>query len=540
MSATRRIVPRLLAITLATPLATTLACDKGETKSGPEGEAPASTPSPRPTNVSPAAKLPAIELPDAVPAEATGVLVVRTPESLFATIAGFDLLGEPAPEDTKAMREEVDAYLEKRIGLTLTQVDHVTVFISRQKGVAAIIEGTEGEPKGRSVGEHEGATLLALGSSGEEAVAAQHGKLLIVGQTEAVKLALSAAASSGKQLGDEGGPLVDLLTDDSKGVTLAAAVEVGGLPKDLRGELEDFGVERASLRYGTDGLRAVAMGSESSMEKLEMMLKGGLDMLTTQGQRAKEEAMAGDETLTGVAAIYGYHSALRLRKLLVPKLDGKQLSLEVPIRIQDPMLLTAVAGIAAAIAIPAMTKYMRRSKTSEARVQIAKMFDAASAYFNEEHVSRGAIAIIGAGGTIGGVGGGAVGGVAPHACPNDGRPKGNAGLTPPLSVNCNDGPGGRCVPVAGEPKGPGEYSMKLWTDNPVWNGLNFQMEQGHYFHYDFRWENEISGFGACQFTAQAFGDLDDDRILSTYERSGAADEMGVNGAAGLYIDKEVE
>lgn len=532
MPATRRIVPRLLAITLATPLA----CDKGETKSNPEGEAPASTPPARSASKTAAAKLPAIELPDAVPAEATGVLVVRTPESLFATIAGFDLLGEPAPEDTKAMREEIDAYLGKQIGLTLTQVDRVTVFIAREKGVAAVIEGAEGEPKGRSVGEHEGAKLLALGSSGEEAVAAQHDKLLIVGQTEAVKLALSAAAGSGKRLGDEGGPLARLLTDDSKGVMLTAAVEVGGLPKDLQAELAGFGVERAVLRYGTDGLRATAMGSESSMEKLETMLKGGLDMLTTQAQRTKEEAMAGDETLTGVAAIYGYHSAQRMRKLLVPKLDGKQLSLEVPVRIQDPMLLTAVAGIAAAIAIPAMTKYMRRSKTSEARVQIAKMFDAASAYFNEEHVSRGAVAIIGAGGTIGG----AVGGIAPHACPNDGRPKGNAGLTPPLSVNCNEGPGGRCVPVAGEPTGPGEYSMKLWTDNPVWNGLNFQMEQGHYFHYDFRWENEISGFGACQFTAQAFGDLDDDRVFSTYERSGAADEMGVNAAAGLYVDKEVE
>jgi hypothetical protein len=43
-----------------------------------------------------------------------------------------------------------------------------------------------------------------------------------------------------------------------------------------------------------------------------------------------------------------------------------------------------------------------------------------------------------------------------------------------------------------------------------------------------------------QFTAQAFGDLDDDGLFSTFERAGAADENGINAAAGLYIDQEIE
>jgi type IV pilus assembly protein PilA len=64
------------------------------------------------------------------------------------------------------------------------------------------------------------------------------------------------------------------------------------------------------------------------------------------------------------------------------------------------------------------------------------------------------------------------------------------------------------------------------------------MTDPHYFHYDFRWASV--GEGACQFTAQAFGDLDGDGIYSTYERAGAADGLGVNMAAGLYIDQELE
>ena len=168
----------------------------------------------------------------------------------------------------------------------------------------------------------------------------------------------------------------------------------------------------------------------------------------------------------------------------------------------------------------AFVKYVDRSKTSEARVQLAKMVDAASAYFNEEKISPGVLDT-----------------TAAHLCPNDGRLEGEAGMTPPLSVKCGDGPSGRCVPGS---SGPGGYDIRLWTDNPVWNGLNLQVEQGHYFHYNFRWKNDPSGFGSCQFTAQAFGDLDGDGVYSTYERAGAADQLGVNMAAGLYIDQEVE
>src|SRR5690606_17895830 len=129
---------------------------------------------------------------------------------------------------------------------------------------------------------------------------------------------------------------------------------------------------------------------------------------------------------------------------------------------------------------------------------------------------------------------------APHRCPHPpNEPSGgSAGFTP--NVDCNLGPGGRCVPAVGGGANPGYYDMSLWQDNPIWNALNFSQEQAHHFHYDFVATNGLSGFGSCQFTAQAFGDLDADTILSTFERSGAADVHGVNAAAGLYIDQVVE
>ena len=154
------------------------------------------------------------------------------------------------------------------------------------------------------------------------------------------------------------------------------------------------------------------------------------------------------------------------------------------------------------------TNYLQRSKTSESRVHIAKMFDAASSAFNEEQIGAA--------------------GASTHACPNDGRSEGEAGLTPPLSVDCSKG----CEPAS--------YGMQLWTDNKVWSALNFQLEQKHYFHYNFRWKNTPGAYGSCQFTAQAFADLDGDGTYSTFERAGVADENGISASAGLYIDQEVE
>ena len=163
-----------------------------------------------------------------------------------------------------------------------------------------------------------------------------------------------------------------------------------------------------------------------------------------------------------------------------------------------------VLGIMAAIAIPAFTKYMRRSKTSEARVQLANLFDAMSAHYGE-HLK----------------------------CPGD--LEGSAGVTPPVSLNCSTGENGRCTPGG---TGPGGYDAALWTDHPVWSALGFEMRDSHYFHYDVTWTEQPGG--SCQFTVQAFGDLDDDGIFSTFERAGGVDINGVNAAAGLYIDQEVE
>ncbi len=215
------------------------------------------------------------------------------------------------------------------------------------------------------------------------------------------------------------------------------------------------------------------------------------------------------------------------------QIDIKRLKQARGFTLIELMIVVAILGILAVVAVPALQKYMRRAKTAEAKTQLAKIYDAASSYFKSEHAERGATGFIGQGGQVETL--------ASHRCPHPtGQPQGGeAGITPPLDLNCNEGPGGRCIPAAGG-GGAGYYDIALWNNNAVWNGLNYMQEQGHYFHFNFIAVNTTEGYGACQFTAQAFADLDDDQIFSTYERSGAADIQGVNAAIGLYIDQEVE
>jgi type IV pilus assembly protein PilA len=196
------------------------------------------------------------------------------------------------------------------------------------------------------------------------------------------------------------------------------------------------------------------------------------------------------------------------------------------------MVVVGILGILATIAVPTVGLYARRTKTSEARVMIAKIFDASSSHFRSETVDRGDAEPLGAGG--------AISGGAAHRCPHPvGSPTGGTtGMTPPMAVDCNLGPGGRCIPRVGATSGA-YYDLSLWSTS-MWDALNFEQEQGHFFHYKYSATNSNTGYGNCQFTAHAFGNLDGDSTFSTFERGGSGDVHGVNAAAGLYIDLVLE
>lgn len=164
------------------------------------------------------------------------------------------------------------------------------------------------------------------------------------------------------------------------------------------------------------------------------------------------------------------------------------------------------------------TGYMSRSKTSEAKMHVRQLVQASTMYLMEDRLDP-------------------VGGTLAHVCPSDGRPEGETGITPPLDVACAKAPGGKCTPGG---SGEGGYDPKLWRESNVWSQLGFELQDPHYFHYNFKWKNDASGQGSCQFTAQAFGDLDADGVYSTYEHVGSSIAGEVMPGSELHVENELE
>ena len=161
------------------------------------------------------------------------------------------------------------------------------------------------------------------------------------------------------------------------------------------------------------------------------------------------------------------------------------------------MIVVAILGILAAVAIPAFLKYIKRSKTTEATMNVRKLYDSSVTYFAGEHTSpAGAIIQAQFSATT---------------------------ATLPTLATIGD------VKVTTLPSS--------WDADDTWNSLQFSVSDPSYFAYQY----DTAGVtNDSKFTATAFGNLDGDAIFSTFTRVGSVIDMEVKGGAGLYIDKEIE
>lgn len=168
------------------------------------------------------------------------------------------------------------------------------------------------------------------------------------------------------------------------------------------------------------------------------------------------------------------------------------------------MVVIIILGVLAAVAIPALQRYIRRSRTAEASDKLSLLFRGSVVYIvnANEAVNRGA-----AGGGL------------------------------PLTFPPDDGPApaGRCCTQ------PGQQCMDLnaW-ETPTWIALNFAIADPHRFQYTY----ESGGVGrTALFTARANADLDCDGVLSTFERVGYitnVSNLDVTAAPGIYRELPLE
>ena len=171
------------------------------------------------------------------------------------------------------------------------------------------------------------------------------------------------------------------------------------------------------------------------------------------------------------------------------------------------MIVVAIIGILAAVAIPAFMKYIRRSKTSEALMNLRKLFDSSVAYFEAEHYARGISVNDGGESTA-----------ITRQFPDP------VAKTP--AVNQCDADDQKFHPV-----------QTTW-DAPTWQELNFAISDPHYYAYQY----DCTGNNTSSlFTARAYGDLDCDDKYSTFERAAGVDNaLNVVGSGGIYSSDELE
>lgn len=135
----------------------------------------------------------------------------------------------------------------------------------------------------------------------------------------------------------------------------------------------------------------------------------------------------------------------------------------------------------------AVDEYIAKSKSSEPKQYLRKMYDGARAYYMDPQASAASMTVVA-----------------------KQFPAPSIGPTPPLAKLCANG-ADKFMPDAAD-----------W-EAPVWMALNFAMQDPHYYSYEYK----VEGEGAAQkFTVLAYGDLDCDGEHSTFKISGSINEDG--------------
>lgn len=163
------------------------------------------------------------------------------------------------------------------------------------------------------------------------------------------------------------------------------------------------------------------------------------------------------------------------------------------------MIVVAIIGILAAIAIPAFSRYVKKSRTTENSGHLNKMWAGSVAYFEADHANS-------------------TGQVMNKQFPT---------MAVTLEPNCCGQASDKCA------GGSSVYTGDTWV------ALNFNMPDPHQFRPSYA---AVATGTDANFTAQAFADLDCDTSFSTFRRQGRinANSGDVQATAAPYSYNEIE
>ncbi len=165
------------------------------------------------------------------------------------------------------------------------------------------------------------------------------------------------------------------------------------------------------------------------------------------------------------------------------------------------MVVVAVIAILAAIAIPAFSRYVKKSRTAEATGHLNRIWSGSLAYYEVDHADSTTAVVT--------------------------KQFPGLGLAVSFEGDCCLEPGGKC---------PG--SAATYADS-IWVALKFNIPDPHLYRASYATAGNAT---LATFTAIAHGDLDCDGRLSTFARMGRvnAGTGDVEASSAAYIDQEIE
>jgi len=158
------------------------------------------------------------------------------------------------------------------------------------------------------------------------------------------------------------------------------------------------------------------------------------------------------------------------------------------------MIVVAIIGILAAVAIPAFQKYIKKSKNSEVFLNLRKIYDGEVTYWQEEHTD---------------IDGNVIDKQFVY-CP----------ATPSMTPGLNK-------------------QIGNW-DQPSWSAIKFASDSAVQYEYGVELDHPDAARPSPNFAAWAVGDIDDDGETSLFYRVGWVEDGNVLGAGGIYSVDETE
>jgi hypothetical protein len=442
----------------------------------------------------------------AVPADAAVVATLRTAPSLLAALHRFPLMSPISETQLAELRAELDSYLSKRLGLALADTSGFTLFALRDSDhLALVVEGATGVPRAPVWKDHHGIQVHQF--EGEDWVWSALDDAIVVGHPEAVLAALDTAAARRERWAGGESVAARLVESESSAASIIVAIQRDRLGAPARLATEAWAVDAAVLTFGPRGLRLVAEGEPAVIEPLAQQVAMALSAARQEADAAREAAKQSDDVPRAIGLIVAANAMMRLERELRPVVQGRRLEVTLPTTTEDAEVAVAGAGVLAAVAIPAFTKYLRRAKTSEARLTLESIVAAVEARVADDGGCRGLL------------------GRGTH-------------VTPPLELACHAGEGGRCHPGAVDKAGG--YDAGEWGQ-AGWVALGIRLDEPHVFHYELAVESTgAAKRGGCEVQVRARGDLDADGVYSTFERRLRVTGRDVQRDDTLRVDEELE